>query len=130
MSHGLRLDPTDAVPLWKQLEDGLRRLVASGRLVRGSTVPSVREMAQTLRVNPATVVRAYNRLIETGVFEAVPGEGTYVTEKTTAHPDDVKTALEAGADRYADVAGSLEVSSEEAIAALRQSFRKLKAGKP
>lgn len=129
MSHGLRLDPTDAIPLWKQLEDGLRRLVASGRLERGSGVPSVREMAQTLQVNPSTVVRAYSTLVEAGVFEARPGLGTFVSEKSTAHPREVKVALEAAAGRFADLAASLEVPAEEAVSALRMSLRRLKASK-
>ena len=129
MSYGLRLDPTDAVPLWKQLEDGLRRLVASGRLSRGSGVPSVREMAQTLQVNPSTIVRAYNTLIQAGVFEARPGLGTFVSEKSTAHPREVKIALEAAADRFAGLAASLEVPGEEAVSALRMSFRRCKGSK-
>ena len=129
MSHGLRLDPTDAVPLWKQLEEGLRRLVASERLMRGALVPSVREMAQTLQVNPSTIVRAYNHLIEAGVFQSRPGLGTFVSEKSTAHPRDVRAALEGGADRFAEMAASLEVPAEEAVAAVRTSFRRLKVKK-
>lgn len=129
MSYGLRLDPTDAVPLWKQLEEGLRRLMASGRLSRGSLVPSVREMAQTLQVNPSTIVRAYNALIEAGIFEARPGLGTFVSEKAAAHPRDVKLALETAADRFAGMAASLEVPAEEAVSALRMSFRRLRGSK-
>ena len=126
MSHGLRLDATDATPLWKQLEDGLRRLVAAGRLARGASVPSVREMAQTLQVNPSTVVRAYNSLVAAGVFEASPGLGTFVSEKSTARPRDVRVALEGGAGRFSALAASLEVPPEEAVAAVRASFRRLK----
>lgn len=129
MSHGLRLDATDAVPLWKQLEDGLRRLVASGQLARGVGVPSVREMAQTLQVNPSTVVRAYKSLVEAGIFEARPGLGTLVSEKSTADPRNVRAALELGADRFADLAASLEIPAEEAVSALRMSFRRLRGKK-
>lgn len=129
MSYGLRLDPADAVPLWKQLEEGLRRLVATGRLSRGSGVPSVRELAQTLQVNPSTIVRAYNTLIDAGVFEARPGLGTFVSEKSTVHPREMKAALETGADRFAGLAASLDVPAEEAIAALRISFRRLRGSK-
>lgn len=129
MSHGLRLDSTDAVPLWKQLEEGLRRLVASGRLVRGSGVPSVREMAQTLQVNPATVVRAYNTLVEAGLFEARPGLGTFVSEKNAANPREVKAGLEMAADRFVDLAASLDVGAEEAVSEVRSSFRRLKRSK-
>jgi GntR family transcriptional regulator len=129
MSHGLRLDPTDAVPLWKQLEDGLRRLVASGRLPRGADVPSVREMAQTLQVNPSTIVRAYKSLVEAGIFEARPGLGTLVSEKGAVDRGEARAALEAGADRLAELAASLEVSTEDAVTSLRGAFRRLKGRK-
>jgi GntR family transcriptional regulator len=55
---GLRIDPSDATPIWSQIEEGLRRLVASGALGPGAVVPSVRDLARELRVNPATVAKA------------------------------------------------------------------------
>ena len=89
----------------------------------------MREMAQTLQVNPSTIVRAYKSLVEAGIFEARPGLGTLVSEKSTADPRDVRAALEAGADRFADLAASLEIPAEEAVSALRISFRRLRAKK-
>jgi GntR family transcriptional regulator len=64
----LEIDPASAVPIWRQIEDGMRRLVASERLAPGSVVPSVRELARALRVNPATVSKAYRRLTEAGLL--------------------------------------------------------------
>lgn len=126
MTLGLRLDAKDAVPLWKQLELGLRRLVASGQLARAAAVPSVREMAQTLQVNPATVVRAYNSLVEQGVFEAVPGLGTFVA-KDIPKADDVRSALDGASDRYVDVAASLGVGADDAVSSIRAAFRRIRA---
>ncbi len=57
----LRIDPALPVPLWSQIEDGLRRRIATGALAPGAAMPSVRELAAELRINPATVVRAYQR---------------------------------------------------------------------
>jgi GntR family transcriptional regulator len=73
MSHALRVDPRDAVPIWRQIEDGVRRLVAAGALSPGATVPSVRDLARDLRVNPATVSKAYQRLTDAGVLEVRRG---------------------------------------------------------
>ena len=67
------------MPVWKQIEDGVRRLVAMGALRAGGPVPSVRELARDLRVNPMTVSKAYQRLSEAGLLEVRRGEGTFVS---------------------------------------------------
>ena len=56
--NAIRIDPSDATPIWSQIEEGLRRLVASGALKPGAAVPSVRDLARDLNVNPATVAKA------------------------------------------------------------------------
>ena len=81
MTRALAIDPTDAVPIWKQIEDGVRRLVVAGVLAPGAAVPSVRELARELRVNPATVSKAYQRLTDAGVLEVRRGEGTFVADR-------------------------------------------------
>ena len=81
MPH-LRIDPADATPIWSQIEEGLRRLVASGALAPGAAVPSVRDLARDLRINPATVAKAYQRLTEAGVLTVRRGDGTYVADST------------------------------------------------
>ena len=71
--------PADPRPIWSQIEEGLRRLLASGSLAPGDTVPSVRDLATELRVNPATVSKAYQRLVGAGLMEVRRGDGTYVS---------------------------------------------------
>ena len=80
MRRGLQVNPSDATPIWSQIEEGVRRLVASGALAAGSAVPSVRELARDLRVNPATVAKAYQRLTDAGVLSVRRGEGTFVAQ--------------------------------------------------
>ena len=84
MREALRVDPGDAVPIWRQIEEGLRRMVASRALPPGSPVPSVRDMARELRVNPATVSKAYQRLVDAGILAVKRGEGTFVAEGAPA----------------------------------------------
>ena len=126
MSAGLNVDPTDATPLWKQVEQGLRRLVASGQLPHGSLVPSVREMAQTLQLNPATVVKAYNRLIEDGIFTTTPGLGTFVASKSRASMPTLGAELEKAAERFAAVAVSLNATNADALSAARAALKRLR----
>jgi GntR family transcriptional regulator len=63
-----------------QIADRIRIAVATLELVPGAALPSVRQMASQLRVNPATVVQAYRELEEAGVVESRQGAGTFVRE--------------------------------------------------
>jgi GntR family transcriptional regulator len=121
----LRIDPSDAAPIWSQIEEGLRRLVASGALAPGAAIPSVRDLAKELRINPATVAKAYQRLTETGILTVRRGDGTYVADKppTLSRAERSRLLREAAA-RYASLAGSLGVSEAEAAAALAAAWSK------
>ncbi len=116
MTRGLRVDPSDATPLWRQIEENVRRLVASGALKPGAAVPSVRDLAKDLAINPATVAKGYQRLVDTGVLAVKRGEGTFVAEKPPAVPrGEREKELEGGAMRYAALAVTLGVSNDEAV---------------
>src|SRR5512137_546193 len=97
----LRIDPTLPTPIWSQIEDGMRHLVASGALRPGDTVPSVRDLAREQKVNPNTVAKAYQRLVEAGLFETRRGEGTFVAANPPALPaGERERLLRDGATRY------------------------------
>ena len=125
MTRGLKIDPSDAAPIWRQIEEGLRRLVASGAMAPGSTVPSVREMASDLRVNPATVAQAYQRLADGGVLALRRGEGTFVASAPppVARAERLKS-LRDGAIRYGSLAVTLGTPCEEAVETLKQVWPK------
>lgn len=121
----LRIDPADATPIWSQIEDGMRRLVASGALEPGAAVPSVRDLARELRINPATVAKAYQRLTETGVLTVRRGDGTYVADKPPAMSKAERTRLlRDAAVRYASLAATLGVSIAEAAEAVEAAWSK------
>jgi GntR family transcriptional regulator len=125
----LRIDPTDATPIWSQIEEGMRRLVASGALAPGAAVPSVRDLARDLRINPATVARAYQRLTEAGVLTVRRGDGTYVADKPpTMSKAERARLLREAAVRYASLAATLGVGEEEAAEALVSAWKK--GGRP
>ena len=128
--RGLHVDPRDAVPIWKQIEEGVRRLVGSGALRPGAAVPSVRDLARDLQVNPATVVRAYQRLVDAGLRAVKRGEGTFVADTIPAVPKAERSrALAEGALRYASTAVTVGASREEAARALDAAFARLAPGK-
>lgn len=74
------IDPRSPTPLWGQIAARVRVAVASGDLRPGEALPSVRELAKRLRVNPATVAQAYRELGVEGFVETRHGTGTFVLE--------------------------------------------------
>ncbi len=80
----LRLDPDSAEPIYLQIVHAIKYQVAAGRLKPGEQLPTVRELATTLRINPNTVARAYEQLDGDHVITTQQGRGTYVRE----HPDE------------------------------------------
>ncbi len=74
------IDPRSSTPLWDQIAARVRVAVASGELRPGEILPSVRELARRLRVNPATVAQAYKELAREGFVETRHGAGTFVRE--------------------------------------------------
>jgi GntR family transcriptional regulator len=81
----IRIDPDSAVPIYLQIVHSIKQHVATGRLKPGEQLPTVRELATNLRVNPNTVARAYDMLDSDNVITTQQGRGTYVRE----HPDNV-----------------------------------------
>jgi GntR family transcriptional regulator len=75
-----QIDSRSPIPLYVQIADRIRIAVAALELVPGVALPSVRQLASQLRVNPATVVQAYRELEEAGVVESRQGAGTFVRE--------------------------------------------------
>lgn len=74
------IDPRSPTPLYDQIAARVRLGVAAGELKPGATMPSVRQLAARLRVNPATVVQAYRALEAEGFVEMRQGAGTYIKE--------------------------------------------------
>jgi GntR family transcriptional regulator len=126
MSAAITVDPRDAVPIWRQIEEGMRRLVAVGALAPAAPVPSVRDLARDLGVNPMTVSKAYQRLADAGVLEVRRGEGTFVA----GTPPKVGTvertrSMKDAAVRYAGVAMGLGAAEDDATAAVKDAWAAL-----
>lgn len=122
----IAVDPRDPLPLWRQLEEGVRNLVASGALAPGAAVPSVREMARDLAVNPATIAKAYQRLSDAGVLEVRRGEGTFVASGAPTLPRaERRRRLQQAARSYAAHAATLGLGIEEAVDAARAACEEI-----
>ena len=105
------LDYRDARPIYSQIVDGFREQIAAGILQSGDKLPSVRELATELTINPNTIQRAYRELEATGWIATVPGKGCFVHSipaEADSHSDLLesfdqltRTLLDAGISREA-----------------------------
>jgi GntR family transcriptional regulator len=80
----IRIDLESSVPIYMQIAEQIRHLVATGRLQPGEKLLTIRQLAVDLRVDPNTVAHAYNLLHNGGVISTQRGRGTFVAQ----HPDD------------------------------------------
>lgn len=101
-------------------------MITLGTLSPGDSVPSVRELAQRLRVNPNTVARVYQRLVEQGVFAVRRGEGTFVAEEPRQlRKSERNDALRDAAHSYAGTAIALAAPLDEATTELAAGYDRL-----
>lgn len=77
----IQLDVKSGVPFYRQIIDQVKSAIATGRLEPGDRLPTVRQLAVNLSVNPNTVSRAYTELELTGLVETHMGSGTFVGQK-------------------------------------------------
>ena len=75
----LHISPVDGVPIYLQIVNQVKYLVASGQLTEGAEMPSIRVLAEQLLVNPNTIARAYRELEASGVLCKRRATGTYVS---------------------------------------------------
>jgi GntR family transcriptional regulator len=83
----ITLNYRDARPIYEQVRDGLRRLILSGAIADGEKLPSVRQLAAQLAINPNTIQRAYNELEAEGYAASVPGKGSFAVGGTRSEND-------------------------------------------
>ncbi len=79
----IRIDYDSGVPIYVQIMDRVKHLVATGMLQPGDQLPTIRQLSVELRVDPNTVVHAYRELDREGVISTQQGRGTFISE----HPD-------------------------------------------
>ncbi len=97
----IRVDASSFVPIYEQIKQGIGRLAATGRLKVGDPLPSIRDLAAEIIVNPNTVARAYRELEQDGVIATQKGRGSVIAERSRP---DAERVLRAHLGRVMDEA--------------------------
>ena len=118
------LNPQSGTPIYRQLVDQVRRMVASGQLAAGAALPSVRELALEHAVNPMTISKAYSLLESAGVLERQRGKPMTVAAQDRAQVPRTQRLqqLEAQIDHLLLSARQLELTPEDLAKAIRKKW--------
>ena len=115
----LFLDYQDSRPIYEQIVEKFRMLILSGAVEPSSKMPSVRQLAVELSINPNTIQRAYNELEGEGYIYSVPGKGSFVSPDRSA---DLRRRLEL-TEKFREIAAELRylsVGQEELLALIKE----------
>jgi GntR family transcriptional regulator len=125
----IHISSSDGVPLYLQIVNQVKYLVASRRLAPGEELPPIRALAEQLLINPNTVARAYRELEVAGVVEKRRTAGTYVAEAGSPlrRQERLKIIAER-VDALLAEARQMDVSLEEVIQLTRQRERRMTSG--
>jgi GntR family transcriptional regulator len=124
-----RLDAASGVPPYLQLVHQVRQSLLLGYLRTDDRLPTVKEVAGDLAINPNTVVKAYRQLEHEGLAGGRPGQGTFITATLTQPPSDANVTLRRSLEQWfrdAERAGLSEETVTALIAVVRHDLRKEK----
>ena len=114
------LDPRSGVPVYRQIIDQVTGGIAAGALAPGDQLPTVRQLAVDLSINPNTVIRAYRELEIRGVLETEQGTGTFISnQKVRLDEDERQRSLNQLIGDFMARAGSAGFTAEELIEQLQ-----------
>lgn len=116
----VNLDPGDGRPLYLQIMDEVRRAIVVGTLRAEDPLPSVRELAAELVVNPRTVAQAYQELEREGVVYMRRGQGTFVSTSAQRNGEQRRTLARAVAKRSLLEARRNGLDAEELVTMIQQ----------
>ncbi|WP_282940970.1 GntR family transcriptional regulator [Paenibacillus sp. RC67] len=109
----MRIDPSR--PLYEQFVEQLRADIARGVLAPGARLPSVRELAAAIRVNPTTVMKTYQELERNELIVTYRGQGTFVTKDEAIIQQSKHTLAVHALQKLREVAESLDMTVEELL---------------
>lgn len=125
----IQIDAADGIPIYLQLIQQIKYLIATGRLTASDQLPSVRKLSEQLVINPNTVARAYRELEMMGVLATRPGAGVFVSPSASplAKREQHQLLIEK-IDSVLVEAKHLEINTEGVVQLVRQRARAANSG--
>ncbi len=126
----IHISPNDGVPIYLQVVNQIKYLVAAGRMKAGEELPPIRTLAEKLVVNPNTIARAYRELEIAGIVEKRRTAGTYVTDQGSplARRERMKILAER-IDQLLAEALNMNVPIEDVLKLVHQRYSVLSASR-
>ena len=118
----IRVDATLKTPLYRQLVDAVAERILDGSLADGVQLPSVRELAMELRINPNTVARAYRELENDGFVTSQRGKGVFVSFSPASSETPLPADLQLALAKIVEIAERTDTSPDEVVTELNRLF--------
>jgi GntR family transcriptional regulator len=126
----IQIDAHSGVPVYRQIMDQVRYYAAGGQIRPGDRLPSIRELAKYLHINPTTIVKAYSELAHGGEIEMIQGKGAFLTEGAKLRSKErVEEELRKLVRPLAAAAVQLGVSFDRIAELLRREMAELPGGR-
>jgi GntR family transcriptional regulator len=122
---GFHLTTSSAVPTYMQIVEQVRHALRLGRLEPGDRLPTVREVAAAVAINPNTVLKAYRELEHQGLVEGRPGQGTYVVRSLAGPSPETLDELRGRLEKWVDRARDAGLEPEHIRAVIDSTVRSL-----
>jgi GntR family transcriptional regulator len=121
----LSVDPSRALPVYEQVREQIRRMVAAGTLQPGTRLPTIRQLAADLGLAKGTIERAYELLENDTVIERRGRNGSYVADMARSTAHEVTVGLEAAAEALVIVARQLGADEASTLRAVQSVWQQL-----
>jgi GntR family transcriptional regulator len=107
------LDTQNGVPFYRQVIQQIEYAILSGRMVTGDRLPTIRQLAVDLKINPNTIAKAYNELEIKGIVQTQVGSGTYISDKKPDKDDSKEKKIREVLNRFMREMSDLGVSENK-----------------
>jgi GntR family transcriptional regulator len=122
----IRIDNASNRPVYRQIVDQIKRDIAMGRLIKGEKLPTVRQLAAQLAINPNTIAKAYRQLETEGIIVTRPGAGAFIANLDSSLSWAVrKRLLSEELERIAVEAFHMQIDRETLLELLDNAAEKL-----
>lgn len=124
----LRLDTSSGEPIYRQIVEQIKYGIAAERLAGGQQLPSIRALAGQLKINPRTVVKAYEELAHAGLVVMRHGQGVFVAQRRQSAPAGVRRKVIADLGRrLLSEAARMGAGGDEVLRILRDEVEQMEA---